>query len=120
MIHGDFLVKDIQGWELSDESNKVVTKHFSGTSTTDMKSYLWPTKSCNPEIIVLHCGTSDLKKENSANEISNDIVEVTLLCKSDNNNVLVPGIIPRRDKLNASVIGVNGHLKFSLKLERKE
>ena len=30
VILGDSLVKDIKGWELSDESNKVVTKHFSG------------------------------------------------------------------------------------------
>ena len=55
---------------------------------TDMKSYLLPTKSSNPENIVLHCGTNDLKKENSANEISNYIIEVAFLCKSDNNNVL--------------------------------
>ena len=55
---------------------------------TDMKSYLLPTKSRSPENIVLHCGTNDLKKEKSANEISNYIIEVALLCKSDNNNVL--------------------------------
>ena len=48
-------------------------------------------------------------KENSASEISNDIIEVALLCKSDNNNVLVSDIIPRSDKLNA--IEVNRHLK---------
>ena len=111
MILGDSLVKDIKDWELFDESNKVVTKYFSGASTSDMKSYLLPTKSSNPENIVLHCGTNDLKKENSANEISNDIIEVALLCKSDNINVLVSGIIPHSDKLNANAIEVNRHLK---------
>ena len=114
MVLGDSLVKDIKGWELSDESSKVVTKHFSGANTTDMKSYLLPTKSRNPENIVLHCGTNDLKKENSANEISNDIIEVALLCKSDNNNVLVSGIIPRSDKRNAKAIEVNRHLKTNV------
>ena len=64
VILGDSLVKDIKDWELFDESNKVVTKYFSGASTSDMKSYLLPTKSSNPENIVLHCGTNDLKKEN--------------------------------------------------------
>ena len=64
MILGDSLVKDIKDWELFDESNKVVTKYFSGASMSDMKSYLLPTKSSNPENIVLHCGTNDLKKEN--------------------------------------------------------
>ena len=70
-----------------------------------------PSKSRNPENIVLHCGTNDLKKENSANEISNDIIEVALLCKSDNNNVLVSGTIPPSDKLNTKVIEVNRDLK---------
>ena len=111
MILGDSLVKDIEGWELSDESNKVVTKHFCEANTTDMKSYLLPTKSCNPENIVLHCGKNDLKKEDSTNEISNGIIEVALLCKSDNNNALVFGIIPRSDKLNAKAIEVIRHLK---------
>ena len=111
MILYDSLVKDIKGWELSDESSKVVTKHFSGANTTDMKSYLLPTKSRNPENIVLHCGTNDLKKENSANKISNDIIEVDLLYKSDNNNVLVSCVIPRSDKLYAKAIEVNRYLK---------
>ena len=73
-----------------------------------------PTNSRNPENIVLHCGTNDLKKENSANEISNDIIEVALLCKSDNNNVLVSGIIPRSDKRNAKAIEANRHLKTNV------
>ena len=111
VILGDSLVKNIKGWELSDHSNKVVTKHFSWASTTDMKSYLLPTKSRNPENIVLHCRTNDLKKENSAIEISNDIFEVALLCKCDNKSVLVSGIVPRSDKHNAKAIEVNRHLK---------
>ena len=111
LILGDSLVKDSKGWELSDESNKVVTKGFSGTNTTDMKSYLLATKSRNPENIVLHCGTNNLKKENSANEISNDIIENALLCKSDNNNVLVSGIVLCSDKLNAKAIEVNRYSK---------
>ena len=111
VIRGDYLVEDIKGCELSQESNKVVTKHFSGANKTGLKSYLLPTKLRTPKNIVLHCGTNDLKKENSANEISNDIAEVALLCKSDNNNVLVPGIVPRSDKLNAKAIEVNRNLK---------
>ena len=39
------------------------------------------------------------------------IIELTLLCKSDNNNVLVSGITHRSDKLNAKATEVNRHLK---------
>ena len=88
-----------------------MSKHFSGADTTDVKSYLLAAKSRSPENIVLYFDTNDLKKENSANEISNDIIEVALLSKSDNNNVLVSGKIPRSGKLNAKAIKVNRHLK---------
>ena len=35
-IVGDSMVKDIYGWELSDNNKKVVVKHFSGSTTEDM------------------------------------------------------------------------------------
>ena len=88
-----------------------MSKHFSGANTTDVKSDLLAAKSRSPENIVLYFDTNDLKKENSANESSNDIIEVALLSKSDNNNVLVSGKIPRSDKLNTKAIKVNRHLK---------
>ena len=109
MTLNNSLVKYIKGWELSDENNKVVTKHFSRANMTDMKSHLLPAKSCNPENIVIHWGTDNLKK-NSANEVRNDIIEVALLCKSDN-NALVSVIIPRSGKRNAKTTEVNKHLK---------
>ena len=109
MTLNNSLVKYIKGWEISDENNKVVTKHFSRANMTDMKSYLLPAKSCNPENIVIHWGIDNLKK-NSANEVSNDIIEVALLCKSDN-NALVSVIIPRSGKRNAKTTEVNKHLK---------
>ena len=40
-----------------------------------------------------------------------NLIEVALLCKSDNNNVLVSGIVLRSDKHNAKAIEVNWHLK---------
>ena len=39
-------------------------------------------------------------------------MEVAVSCKSDNNNVLVSGIVPLRDKLNAKVTQVNIHLNY--------
>ena len=76
-----------------------------------MKSYLLSTKSLNSENMVLHFVKNNVKKENKANEIRNDIIEVALLCKSDNNNVLISGIIPRSDKLSPKATEVNRHLK---------
>ena len=76
-----------------------------------MKSYLLPNKSLNSENMVLHFAKNNVKKENKANEIRNDVTEVALFCKSDNYNVLISGIIPRSDKLSPKATEVNRHLK---------
>ena len=38
----DSIVKDMKGWKLSDEKNKVVVKHFSGAKTKDILSLFPP------------------------------------------------------------------------------
>ena len=57
VILGDSIVKEIQGWELSNANNKVVTKQFSRATNDDMKSYIQPAISNDPEFIVVHCGS---------------------------------------------------------------
>ena len=42
VIFGESLIKAMKGWELSDESNELVTKYFRGATTNDMKSYVQP------------------------------------------------------------------------------
>ena len=37
VILGDSIIKDVQGWELTDDSNKVVVKCFRGATTSQMK-----------------------------------------------------------------------------------
>ena len=49
-------------WELSDENNKVSSRHFSRTTTDYMTSFIKLAISDNPESIVLHYGTNDLRK----------------------------------------------------------
>ena len=51
---------EVRGLELSDKNNKFVTKHFSGATTGNMKSYIQPTISKTPDFNVLHCSTNDL------------------------------------------------------------
>ena len=46
-------MKEVKGWELSDENNTGITKHFSEATTDDIMSYIQPTVSNNPEFIVL-------------------------------------------------------------------
>ena len=72
VILGDSLVKDTKGWTLCDESNKVANQ-------------------------IMQSRKYRFSLRHSANEISNGIIEVALLCKSDTNNVSVSGILTRTD-----------------------
>ena len=84
---------------------KVVTKHFSGATTNDMKFYIQPMISINPEYILLYRLTSNLRQDNGAVKIEKKVM------KSDNNNILVTEIVPQCDKLDAKATDGNIHLK---------
>ena len=40
VILEDSIVKDLTGWKLSDEKNKIIVKHFSGAKAKDMEPYI--------------------------------------------------------------------------------
>ena len=101
----------MKGWKLSDEKNKVVVKHFSGAKTKDMESYIIPTLEQNPEIIIIHSGTNDLKSDSSPAEITRDIIKLTRSCKTQKNKVILSSIVPRYDNLNEKATRVNICLK---------
>ena len=60
-IIGDSTIKDIEGWELSNESKVFVVIFFDGATTKDMESYIRSTMERAPSNVTLHCGTNDLK-----------------------------------------------------------
>ena len=100
VILGNSIVKDVKGWTLSDDKNKVAVKHFSGAKTKDMESYIIPTLEQNPETISTHSGTNDLKSDSSPEEIAIDIIKLTTSCKTQTNKVILSSIVPRYDNLN--------------------
>ena len=92
----------MKDWKLSDEKNKVVVKHFSGAKTKDMESYIIPTLEQNPETIIIHSGTNDLKSDSSPEEIARDIINLTTSCKTQTNKVILCSIVPRYDNEKAT------------------
>ena len=51
IILGDSIIKDVKGWELSDELNKIVEKSFRRATTSQMKWHVKPTTEQNPKNI---------------------------------------------------------------------
>ena len=71
-----------------------------------MESYIIPTLEQNPETIIIHSGTDDLKSDSSPEEIARD-VKLTTSCKTQTNNVILSSIVPRYDNLNEKATRVN-------------
>ena len=108
---GNSIVKDLKGWKLSDEKNKVVVKHFSRAKTKDMESYIISTLEQNPETIIIHSGSNDLKSDSSPEEIVRYISNLTTSVKTQTNKVILCSIVPWYDHLTEKAIQVNKCLK---------
>ena len=83
-----------------------------------MHSYAQPSKEFNNDLVILHCGTNDLRTEKEPLEIAKEVIELALEMKSTNNEVMVSGIVSRRYKLNDKSKEVNKLLQ-SLCISKK-
>ena len=89
VIAGDSILKHLQGWKLSDINNHVV-KGFAGATIEDMDDYLKPVIRKEPERIVLHIGTNDLRNlspEQVAKGITNLCSQINE--ESPNTNIVI-------------------------------
>lgn len=113
MLVGDSIIKQIQGWKLGKKvGHRVVVKSFSGATTSDMKHYLKPTLEKNPQQILLHVGTNDLRDQNP-NVVVDNVVELARKIESETNaRIILSELVARSDNVsNDSVKTVNRKLK---------
>jgi len=113
VLVGDSIIKQVQGWKLGKKvGHRVVVKAFSGATTTDMKHYLKPTLEKNPQQILLHVGTNDLRDQNP-NVIVDNVVELARKIASETNaQIILSELVTRSATVsNVSVKTVNKKLK---------
>ena len=60
---------------------------------------------------MIHVGTNDLRSNQDPETIARNIAEVAYNSKTDRNNVLISGIVPRRENLNGKGLQINIFLK---------
>ena len=113
VILGNSIIKEVKGWELTDDSNKVVVKSFRGATTSQTKWHVKSTTEQNPKNIILHCSTSDINDDSDPQNIAEEIAELAKSISKDcDSNVTVSGIVPRYGKLNEKVRFVNRFLRI--------
>ena len=82
------MVKNIYGPSYSDNKSNVFVKSISGAKTKCMKSYIIPTVELEPDAIVIHCGTNDLRRQEQPEEIAYEIANLTSSIKSKKKKLL--------------------------------
>lgn len=115
-IIGGSIVKDIKAYEMrkSLPNVNVYVKSFSGATVDCMKCYVQPSMKFNPNVVILNTGTNDLRSKKQPEQIADDILNLALSIKSDDNEIVISGIVPRNDSLNPKGIAVNNFLKQKL------
>ena len=113
VILGDSLVKDVEQHKLRNSLNKerIFIKNFSGATVEDMKTYIIPSKKHDNDLVILHVGTNDLRHPKEAKEIAKEIIDLAINTKTEKNEIMISGIVPRRDNLNDKAKEVNIHLQ---------
>ena len=114
-ILGDSLVKDIKSFKMKKalpSGDKLFIKTFPGATTSDMDDYVKPTLKYKPNMIILNTGTNDLRSNKTAEEISDEIINLGLKVKTKETEVCISGIVSRNDdeRLNEKGSKVNNLL----------
>ena len=97
-ILGDSIVKDIKAHKLKRSlsiKEKIYVKSFSGATVNDMVDYARPTIRKEPDLIVLHVGSNDLRSNKTANNIASDVVKLALEMKSEKNDIMISSLVFR-------------------------
>ena len=116
-VVGDSIIRGIRKQEINRNVHQYnsFVKTFPGGTTEDMESYIIPTLKRNPDVLIIHCGTNDLRKEDPE-KIAKKITRVALQAKKTVNKVAVSSILARGDSdlLERKRVQVNRTLKKSL------
>ena len=92
------MVKKIDGYLLTSSVNHkyiVKVRSFLLAKMTAMLDYIKPTqRDFNPDIYLLHVGTSNLSSNKSPEQISLDILNLANSLKLHNSTVIVSSIVP--------------------------
>ena len=77
-----------------------------------MKDYIKPSLKYDPDAIIIHIGTNDLQTEKEPTQIADEIINLAVAVKTDENEISVSAILPRNDELNTKGKMVNDCLKI--------
>lgn len=114
VILGDSMIKHIDTRRMRS-CGSIHRKFFPGCSSNDMKHYMIPSLSKNPDQVVIHVGTNDLQHSADPRVLASNITELASEAEGPSKRkVFISSIIRRREStLNNKVDHVNKLLQSS-------
>ena len=113
IIAGDSTLKYLRGHKMSRNSQvKIAT--FPGCTTRDMKDHIKPLLRRNPDEIIIHVGTNNLRSTNSPRECAEELIDLAESVSSESSAMItISSLISRSDdeSLAGKVPDVNKVLK---------
>ena len=96
------MFRNVKGKKLSNKltNQKVFVRPHGGCKVGDIKYHVIPETELRdnpPNHIIVHVGTNEIGTRKNAENIANDIMDVCVKLKNDDNSVSVSGIIYRGD-----------------------
>ena len=105
-------MKEVKGHLLSTKKENVVVKSFAGATTSQMYDYAKPTLEMNPDQLIIHVGTNDLRKTEDNQQIVKSIIDLAIHCHDTNGNpVVISSLTFREDKYRNRIGLINEELK---------
>jgi lysophospholipase L1-like esterase len=100
VVAGDSILKHVEGWRLSNASNHVVVKSFSGATTSDMEDFLRPVLRKEPNKIILHIGTNDINYQ-TAQTIAEGVLNLGIQITQDSptTDIVISGKVNQANRL---------------------
>ena len=113
-IIGDSIIKDKKNYAMRQvlPNERIYMKSFPGAIIGCMKDYIIkPSLKYDPNNIIIHVGTNDLRSTKTPMEIAEEIGNMAHDVKTEKNNVTISGITPRNDDLHIKGCKINDLLK---------
>lgn len=115
VIISDSLTRDIKGKKLAERVNnqKVYVKTYGGAKVGDMKYHAIPSMEYQPNHVILHVGTNEVRTRITAEDIASHIIDIGNTLKDDNNDVTISGLVYRKNTDdNTKIDDINNNLKI--------
>ena len=83
IIAGDSMTKHLNGFKMSTAKTKVQVSTFAGCTTLDMKDHINPILRKEPDKLIVHVGTNNLRGHETPTKCAEEIISLAKAIKSN-------------------------------------